>query len=130
VAIALAHSLAACMPGPPQRIPAGIYDATVAGSRSGFDGTWTLAIEGDGGFRLALDGQAAVTGRYESEGARVTFTDESGPMMCAAGLTRGEYSWKMERSRLVLDAVADGCPGRREILDGRAHERRPAAKAE
>src|SRR5262245_43395770 len=114
--VAGALALAACAPDP-QRIPAGTYDSRIEGTRSEPDGDWTLAIDADGRFRLARDGQAAVTGRYESDDARVTFVDESGPMMCAAGATSGSYTWRLEERQLLLGAVADDCPSRRTILD-------------
>jgi hypothetical protein len=116
---ACALAIGAC--GGAERIPDGTYES-VAPAATGA-GASTLVIEAGGHFRLALDGQTAVTGRYLSDGARVTFVDESGPMMCAAGLTSGTYAWRLEERQLLLEALADECPGRRAILHARPHTR-------
>jgi hypothetical protein len=113
-----ALGIGAC--GGVERIPAGTWEAAAGDSGAGAS---ALVIEADGSFRLALDGQTAVIGRYVSDDARVTFVDESGPMMCAAGLTSGTYAWRLDERQLLLEALADECPGRRAILHARPHTR-------
>ncbi len=105
----------------PGSIPLGTYETVISGASPELDGTWALTLEPKGRFRIALDGQPAVTGSYAYEGDRITFTDESGPMMCAAGITRGRYLWKLEGAELRLLAVEDECAGRRGILARQPH---------
>lgn len=115
--------MAACGSGP-QSIPVGTYESVISGTRSELDGAWALTIEPEGRFQIALDGQPAVTGSYFYDGGRIIFTDESGPMMCAAGVTSGSYLWKLEKDRLELLVVTDECPGRRGILTRQPHRRK------
>lgn len=107
-------------------IPFGTYESIISGTSSELDGAWALTIEPDGRFRIALNGQPAVTGDYAYDGGRVTFTDDSGPMMCAAGVTRGSYTWRIDDAQLTLTALADECPGRRGILTHQPYRRKTA----
>lgn len=124
--IALGSALAACGPGT-AKIPDGSWASVIAVPGGDFNGDWTLVLEPGGRYRIALDGQTTVSGHYDSgEAGVVTFTDESGPMMCGAGGASGTYRWSLEGGRLSLAPQSDDCLGRRGILGQQAFTRKAA----
>ena len=115
VVVAALLALAGCSSGP-DTIPAGSYAATLAGTHSELDGTWTVTLEAGGHYRIERGDKPAVDGTYELDGARVYFTDERGPMKCPSEISRGLYAWRVSGRQLTFTPVTDNCQGRRGIL--------------
>jgi hypothetical protein len=75
--------------------------------------TLTLALDGNGQFRVTEKEVVQVSGRYSVKGDQIELTDTDGPWACTkAGEQTGTYHWKMGKSVLTLSKVADQCEDR------------------
>jgi hypothetical protein len=79
------------------------------------NGTWRLAINSPG-FSVNKDGRAAVIGRVQIIGNRVTFQDGTGPLACRGAQKSGTYTWRVAGKRLSFTRVKDACVGRRTVF--------------
>jgi hypothetical protein len=75
--------------------------------------TLTLALDGNGQFRVTEKDMVQVSGRYTVKGDQIELTDTDGPWACTkAGEQTGTYHWKMGKSVLTLSKVTDHCEQR------------------
>lgn len=101
--------------------PPGTYVATVATSETSdptLAGAWRLTVTSGARFTVELDGQIVVRGQVSVTGNRIAFSDSGGTRSCGSG--GGTYTWAFDGESLTFGAVADACPGRREVLTAKA----------
>jgi hypothetical protein len=92
------------------------YVAKIAGAKPALlNGAWRLAISSPG-FSVNKDGRAAVIGRVQIAGNRVTFQDGTGPLACKGAQKSGTYAWRVAGKRLSFTRVKDACIGRRTVF--------------
>ncbi|MGH7541385.1 MAG: hypothetical protein ACRELC_10340 [Gemmatimonadota bacterium] len=81
----------------------------------GAAGTWEIRFAEDGTYTVRGDGEVAAAGRYAVTGDRVTFTDESGPLMCVDD-PEATYTFSLSGDEATFTSVDDTCPGRTTVL--------------
>ena len=106
----------------PQRFPAGVYSITInarevpadapADVRRALIARYVLTFSANGRFKTVANGELDAAGRYASTAKHLVITDETGPGHCKVTAT-GIYKWRLERDKLTLEAVDDGCKWRR-----------------
>ena len=115
-AVALVAGTASAAPAAAPGLSPHIYVAKIAGAKPAFlNGTWRLAINSPG-FSVNKDGRAAVIGRVQITGNRVTFQDGTGPLACKGAQKSGTYTWRVAGKRLSFTRVKDSCVGRRTVF--------------
>jgi hypothetical protein len=106
----------------PQPFPAGVYYITInarevpadapADVRRALIAKYVLTFGANGRFKTVANGELDAAGRYASTAKHLVITDEIGPGHCKVTAT-GIYKWRLERDKLTLEAVDDGCKWRR-----------------
>jgi hypothetical protein len=106
----------------PQPFPAGVYCITInarevpvdapADVRRALIAKYVLTFSANGRFKTVANGELDAAGRYASTAKHLVTTDERGPGHCKVTAT-GIYKWRLERDKLTLEAVDDGCKWRR-----------------
>ena len=106
----------------PQPFPAGVYSITInarevpedapADVRRALIAKYVLTFSANGRFKTVANGELDAAGRYASTAKHLVITDETGPGHCKVTAT-GIYKWRLERDKLTLEAVDDGCKWRR-----------------
>jgi hypothetical protein len=77
-------------------------------------GPITLVFDSAGSWRADANGVEAVHGAFQLQGDTIVLHDRGGPRACP-GDVAGTYTWRRTESTLVLESVADACPGRRVL---------------
>jgi hypothetical protein len=115
-AVAIVAGTASAAPAAAPGLSPHIYVAKIAGAKPTLlNGTWRLAINSPG-FSVNKDGRAAVIGRVQITGNRVTFQDGTGPLACKGAQKSGTYTWRVAGKRLSFTRVKDSCVGRRTVF--------------
>jgi hypothetical protein len=106
----------------PQPFPTGVYSITInarevpadapADVRRALIAKYVLTFSASGRFKTVANGELDAAGRYASTATHLVITDETGPGHCKVTAT-GIYKWRLERDKLTLEAVDDGCKWRR-----------------
>jgi hypothetical protein len=114
--VLVAGTVASAAPAAAPSLSPHIFVAKIAGAKPALlNGTWRLAINSPG-FSVNKDGRAAVIGRVQIIGKRVTFQDGTGPLACRGAQKSGTYTWRVAGKRLSFTRVKDACVGRRTVF--------------
>jgi hypothetical protein len=72
------------------------------------DGDWTVNFKADGSFAvdIGVDGAIDLTGKWWSEGTKMTVQNDAG---CTE---KGVYNFGMENGQLWMDPISDACTDR------------------
>lgn len=94
----------------------GRFSTTIGNLPKSLDGTWVLAIAGNGAYTVTFGGKLEVRGQATFSGSTVTVGHESGPLACTGAAASGTYAYTLSGAALRLRRERDSCTNRSFLL--------------
>lgn len=77
---------------------------------------WEVDFDGEGQYKVLLNGDVGVAGAYEVSEDEIEFRDQEGPLAEPGKV--GTYTWELAGKSLTFTKVSDEAEGRSQALTG------------